>query len=172
MTGVVTHVAPMWKPSSGGPNIPSTRESFSTTSVSAYSAASSACDSGPITRSAPTDGSPSLPDGETNVVTCGSCSSRSTDAASGRPLNHTSGWPSRRMCSGRDGRADGGSGCAKTSFATPLRTRKHGASGRISASVSAIQRASVMNETGRACVMAARTRSAGASGSKKRSSML
>ena len=36
VTGVTTHVAPMWKPSSGGPNMPSTRESLSTTSASAY----------------------------------------------------------------------------------------------------------------------------------------
>ena len=34
VTSVVTHVAPMWKPSSGGPYMPSTRESLSTTSVS------------------------------------------------------------------------------------------------------------------------------------------
>ena len=34
VTGVTTHVAPLWKPSSGGPNMPSTRESLSSTSDS------------------------------------------------------------------------------------------------------------------------------------------
>jgi hypothetical protein len=52
------------------------------------------------------------------------------------------------------------SGEANTCLSMPLRTKWHGAPGRSSASVRWIQRASVMNASGRSTVKPATTRSA------------
>ena len=102
--------------------MPSTRESFSTTSCRAYSAAISRGErSDDAVRAAPAAASRSA---QTSVTVWGSCIAAAAASASPHALErHTRGLPSTRMRSGAPvGRAGAASSGPKTSLSMPLRT--------------------------------------------------